>query len=526
MSAYRHENVLCILAMAAARRIDAEKAHGGNFPVTKSSSEEQAHLMFLTLGLTGMDQATEIALKTAFAEASERIGHWRMAAETEADFVVVDMDSMYGPMSWLRLHAAGKQVIGMTAAPRTQADFRLPRPFDAYQLGLLMTEIARGRGLLPEPEAPAPAPPAQPAPAPAPAVDYDALQAQLMAEAAAFAASTAEPSPSPALAEDWMFPSAETAGAPANRNPAAEYAAAAIGSEFVSSEPPPPLVSGYDPAQFEPAPERAQEAAPTPIPDPIPAPVAQPAPVVEPAPAPAPAPVVAVEAPEPPAAVPPAPAQPAPEASVTAEGPEASDTADDEAPATSTPRATLMAHWLRPGALTGRARYQSGNGPALWLDFGQRQYFGPTALKPLSEYFVVPVGLRDFEDTDERAWHTETAKLGAPQPMSRLQWFGGLLAAEGRLLPGYDPEGRYLLNKWPQTEREFPRHFRIATAMMKGPSTLTEIAAASGVPEADIADFINANLATGFAEAVSDTPPADPTRPAKPGGLLDRLRGR
>ena len=41
------------------------------------------------------------------------------------------MDSMYGPMSWLRLHAAGKQVIGLTSAPRTQTDFRLERPINS-----------------------------------------------------------------------------------------------------------------------------------------------------------------------------------------------------------------------------------------------------------------------------------------------------------------------------------------------------------------------------------------------------------
>ena len=199
----------------------------------------------------------------------------------------------------------------------------------------------------------------------------------------------------------------------------------------------------------------------------------------------------------------------------------------EEEPALSGPRTTFFAHWLRPGALNGRARYQSGNGPALWIDFAQRQYFGPPGLKVLSEYFVAPVGLRDFEDVDERAWQHETAQLGAAQPLSRLQWFGGLLAGEGRLLSGYDPGGRYLLNKWPQTEREFPRHFRIATAMMKGPATLGEIAAASGVPETDIADFVNANLATGFAEAVSDAPAsAEPARPTKPGSLFDRFRGR
>ena len=68
-----------------------------------------------TIGMTGMDPATEGALKAAFEQANARLGRtWQLLPEAQASFVVVDMDSMYGPMSWLRLHAAGKQVIGLT----------------------------------------------------------------------------------------------------------------------------------------------------------------------------------------------------------------------------------------------------------------------------------------------------------------------------------------------------------------------------------------------------------------------------
>ncbi|NUS39854.1 MAG: hypothetical protein HOQ02_12635, partial [Lysobacter sp.] len=64
-----------------------------------------------TLGMTGMDPATESALKAAFEQANAQLGRaWRLVPDQDADYVVVDMDSMYGPMSWLRLHAAGKQV--------------------------------------------------------------------------------------------------------------------------------------------------------------------------------------------------------------------------------------------------------------------------------------------------------------------------------------------------------------------------------------------------------------------------------
>ncbi len=78
--------------------------------------------------------------------------------------------------------------------------------------------------------------------------------------------------------------------------------------------------------------------------------------------------------------------------------------------------------------------------------------------------------------------------------------------------------------KWPQTEREFPKHFRIATAMMKGPATLEEVTATCGVTAAEVADFVNANLATGYAEPYRDPEPEP--EPQKSGGLFGRLRGR
>ena len=66
-------------------------------------------------------------------------------------------------------------------------------------------------------------------------------------------------------------------------------------------------------------------------------------------------------------------------------------------------------------------------------------------------------------------------------PLSRLVWFGNLLAGKGALAPEHDPQRRYQMVKWPQTERDYPKHFRIATVMMKGPALIAEIAEASGV---------------------------------------------
>src|SRR5690554_5404962 len=104
--------------------------------------------MSLTLGLTGMDPATEAALKATFIEANARLGgHWSLVPDGEAGHVIVDMDSMYGPMSWLRLHASGRKVIGLSSAPRTQTDYRLGRPFDTVQLVALLAGVARAEGV-------------------------------------------------------------------------------------------------------------------------------------------------------------------------------------------------------------------------------------------------------------------------------------------------------------------------------------------------------------------------------------------
>ncbi|MEI2430775.1 hypothetical protein RDV84_14980 [Lysobacter yananisis] len=417
--------------------------------------------MPLTLGLTGMDPATESALQTAFKLANTRLGsRWSLVPEQQADFVVVDMDSMYGPMSWLRLHAAGKSVIALTAAQRTQADFLLGHPFSADSIAELLGEIAGHNG---EPAAAAAAPkpveiPQQPRTDPTaalPDVVVELLQTDLAQAKAA----------TPVVAA-----------------PAAPASIAAAPVEPVAAVAPTAAVA--PPAPAAPVAAPAAGVAPTTPASPAPAPAAPAPGLVAPA-APAPASV------------------PAAAASVTARG-------------------DGLLDWLVPGRLRGLLRVGSGE-ERLLIDADQRRYHGPAALKPLSALFERGFAASEFELLPAAQWDAAAAQLGAPMPLARLVWFGNLLAGRGRLAPGYDPARRYRMTKWPQTEREYPKHFRIATVMMKGLSHLAEIAEASGVSEAEVADFINANLATGFAEAEGDPPPAEQ---AKSGGLFGRLRGR
>ncbi len=422
--------------------------------------------MLLTLGLTGMDQATEASLKAAFSEANARLGQWMLHTEADAEYVIVDMDSMYGPMSWLRLHAAGKRVVGLTSAPRTQADFRLGRPFDGYQMGLLLSEIVHNAegGTTPG------------------TTQHPASDASTAAPGTTTSAFTLASSPT--LLPEGTSETIGTDSIPVSMMTAPEPPAAiTLTANTPPSAAPPAVQAKDDNATLQAA---TLQSAPAPV--------------------------------QPEAAAVPVATKPEVDAEMQS-GP-----GNNEEQESALPRGAAFADWLKAGALTGRARYQSGKGPELFIDFMQRQYYGPATLKPLCEYFVTSVGLRDFEQLDDQAWQTAIRTLGAAQQLSRLQWLGGLLAGEGRLLPGYNPDGKFLLNKWPETEREYPRHFRIATAMMKGPMTIAEIAAGSGIPVTDVIDFINANLATGFAEAASDAPP--PVDAAKPSSLLDRLRGR
>lgn len=397
--------------------------------------------MPMTFGLTGMDPATESALKAAFADANARVGgHWQLLPETQAEYVVVDMDSMYGPMSWLRLHAAGKTVVGMTSAPRTQTDYRLAHPFDGHSVANLLKTIAGST---------------EQAPAEDDAPD--------------------DPSAEPALADDTTPVLSDNA--PAGLTPAPqpqdslpEEQPRAVDEESTPPPEPTAAVTGQDEPARAPTKEPPSAAAGQVVP---------PAPTIEP-----PAPPPEAELPEP----------------------------------------RTLTEWLAAGRLTGRLRFER-DGTVLLIDAAQRRYHGPTTLKPLAPHVTGEVSEDDFTELDEHAWASESAVLGEPMPLGRMVWFAALLGGQGTLAAGFDPDGRFRMLKWPQTEREYPKHFRIATVMMKGPATLEEIAAASGVPEANVTDFVNANLATGFAD-IEHPPEPEPEPPAKSGGLFGRLRKR
>lgn len=351
--------------------------------------------MALTLGTTGMDRATEAEVAAAFKIANAETGkHWTFLEGDAADYVVIDMDSLYGPMSWLRLHGMGRKVIALTSADRQQTDYRLPQPINATDLAVLLSEIAGD------------------------------TQAELPAAA---------PAPAAAAAETMEAPPAS-----------------------MTSQPPTDF--SLEPA---PHPEADRETAP---------PLEVVAEVAEPV----------AEAPPPPAT-------------------------------------RTLQQWLAAGVLRQRVRLQCADAPVLLIDPQGGSWHGSATLKPLAPCFAGELLESDFATPDAAAWDTEATALGPAQPLQRLQWLGGLLS-------GAATDGKYLLKKWPQTEREYPKHFRIATVMMKGPAGVGEIAEASGVSQEEVIDFINANLATGYAEGASTAAPTPPASP-RTTGLFGRIRG-
>ncbi|HET7662329.1 MAG TPA: hypothetical protein VFK31_01710 [Rhodanobacteraceae bacterium] len=176
------------------------------------------------------------------------------------------------------------------------------------------------------------------------------------------------------------------------------------------------------------------------------------------------------------------------------------------------------------GALANARKLVGIDGAELVVDPEKdAYYFESTSLKPLESLLQQPT-------TNWTPVYTEALKsVGAAQtaqPLERLRWFAGLVATPGILGRRLVSGARYKLARWPETEREFPRHFRIAKAMSKEPATVEEIAAASGTSLEEVTDYVNACHAAGrlddtHTSSQAATPP--PAEPRTRGRLMARL---
>lgn len=387
---------------------------------------------------------------------------WLWSAEAnEADVVVIDVDSIYGHMDWLKAQAAGRKIIALSNRPGGDDEATLIRPITLHSLTKALSHF----GSVAAPAAAAPA--VEPAAAPPPPVATAPVPPNVSGQR-------------PIVAPELLRPAAAAPPVPPNVSGQRPIVAPELLRPAGSVSPVPPNVSGQRPIV---APDLLRPAAQAAVPPNVSGqrPVFNPE-ASKPAPAAAPAP-------EP--AAPPKPVE---------------LTLVEYCSMDVLPEAVELA---RPGL------------PALVIDAGADCFYGPASLKALSPYCKGTIARDEWKKPADKVM-SDLRQVGGGQPLTRLVWLATLVSSGGHLIAGLDLNARYKLARWPQIEREFPKHFRIATAMMKGPATLTEISEQSGAQLADVIDFINAYAVIGVAE-MEGTPVA--AAASEPTGLLARLRG-
>lgn len=334
--------------------------------------------MAYKIALVGASPDEETEFRNFLGPAAQRLRQsWEVSNERDADLVVVDVDSVFGHMAWLKANGAGKRTAAFTGRDSArESDLLLGRPLslEAVVKLLLMFNLPSGV-----------TPPAAPA-------------------------------------------------APEREAYASEYRAGDA---------------------------RPQRVAPAPAP----------APTVD-------APAVEVQRPLPPRPAPPvaAPAPPAPT------------------------RELSVADFLTGITLPGPARLVTPGAQDLLLDpASQTWYSSSTGLRALAPHCGRGLQLSDWQLLNAADFAAAKGTLTA-QPFSRMLWFYVLNRSQGELLPELDRQARFKLARYPQSEREFAKHFRIGTFMLKDFASLEDIAEASGAALPDVIDYVNAYTAVGFVE--------------------------
>lgn len=183
--------------------------------------------------------------------------------------------------------------------------------------------------------------------------------------------------------------------------------------------------------------------------------------------------------------------------------------------------AEALALALVQGTFSSPRKLVGPDGAELVIDPEQNAYhFESTSLKPLAALLEQPAG----------AWmpiYSEAlsaARLTNPaQPLGRLRWYAGLIATPGILGRKLSRSERYKLTRWPETEREYPKHFRLAKEMVKDYATVDEIVLGSGMSYEEVVDYMNASFADGRLEAA---PKAEVGDTAPRGSRRERLMAR
>lgn len=183
--------------------------------------------------------------------------------------------------------------------------------------------------------------------------------------------------------------------------------------------------------------------------------------------------------------------------------------------------AEALALALASGTFSSPRKLTGPDGAELVVDPEQNAYhFESTSLKPLAALLEQPASAW----TPIYSEALKAARLANPaQSLGRLRWYAGLVATPGILGRKLIRSERYKLSRWPETEREFPKHFRLAKEMVKDYATVDEVVAASGMPHEEVVDYFNACFADGRLEV---PPKAQEDDPAQQGSRRGRLMAR
>ncbi len=154
--------------------------------------------------------------------------------------------------------------------------------------------------------------------------------------------------------------------------------------------------------------------------------------------------------------------------------------------------------WLEEGLLNGPACFSLGKAPPLVLDPRNKVVHAAAGLRALEPYCHARWASCDWQPLTT-AELNELRESTQAHSYARLVWLHVLVHSGGNLASHLDPGGSYRLKHWVEIDKDFSRHFRIASAMLQ-PARLHEIAAASGAAMADVFDFVNASDAIGLIE--------------------------
>lgn len=195
----------------------------------------------------------------------------------------------------------------------------------------------------------------------------------------------------------------------------------------------------------------------------------------------------------------------------------------DPPPAPEPPKDRRLHDWLGGHAFAVAVRIHTTGAPDLILDPAHSTYYAEGNLRALAPHCARVVTHEELLEVSP----VELARLqasGKGQPFTRLAWLSHVLGSNGHPAHGVDVNAKFKMSRWPQIEREFPKHFRIATVMMKQPATLDEIAEQSGASLHDVIDFVNGYHAIGFVEAEAPVTETAPSRDTGRGAILSRLK--